>query len=357
MPTETVNPTVSETRHDRLPIVGEVVRSESNRSYALKSILGEGGYGQVFEAQDEASRVNSSTIRTFALKAEKWSKTVLKIEISVLKAINQRNSKHFCLLTDFGRVTNEYFFIVLSLLGPDLAKLRNEMPDRHFTLGTAIRVGMQTSSAIEELHKAGFISRDVKPGNFAIGNKQEDLHRVVFMFDFGLSRRYVDKNANILPLRRDPGWRGTTRYGSLQAHLKQDLGRKDDYESWLYMLVEITKGSLPWRLVTDRLRVQEAKQNARTAGRIEFFSGCPQKFNQLLTTIDGLTFEAQPPYEQILKLLLEICQDHGISMTQKFDWETENTSSIHTSATRSIDKSPSDQQKANNVERPTNLHV
>ncbi|KAI6172801.1 Protein kinase domain-containing protein [Aphelenchoides besseyi] len=352
MPNDTAPalPLPAELRADRLPVVGEVVRSENNRSYALKSILGEGGYGTVFEAQDEASR-------TFALKAEKWSKTVLKIEIGVLKATNYRSCKHFCQLTDFGRVANEYMFIVLSLLGPDLAKLRNSMIDRHFTLGTAVRVAMQSSSAIEELHKTGFISRDVKPGNFAIGNKQEELHRIIYMFDFGLSRRYVDKNANVLPARRDPGWRGTTRYGSLQAHLKQDLGRKDDYESWLYMIVEITKGSLPWRLVTDRQRVQEAKQNIRTAGRVDFFSGCPQKYNQLMTMIDGLTFEAQPPYEQILKLLLEICQDHGISMGQKYDWETENTSSIHTSVTRSIDKSPSDQQKANNVERPTNLHV
>ncbi|KAI6204660.1 Protein kinase domain-containing protein [Aphelenchoides besseyi] len=315
MPNDTAPalPLSAESRTDRLPVVGEVVRSENNRSYALKSILGEGGYGTVYEAQDEASRwVNCCTIdsllfRTFALKAEKWSKTVLKIEIGVLKATNYRNCKHFCQLTDFGRVANEYMFIVLSLLGPDLAKLRNNMTDRHFTLGTAVRVAMQ-------------ISRDVKPGNFAIGNKQEELHRIVYMFDFGLSRRYVDKNANVLPSRRDPGWRGTTRYGSLQAHLKQDLGRKDDYESWLYMIVEITKGSLPWRLVTDRLRVQEAKQNIRTAGRVDFFSGCPQKYNQLMTMIDALTFEAQPPYEQILKLLLEICQDHGVSMGQKYDW-------------------------------------
>ncbi|KAI6222891.1 Protein kinase domain-containing protein [Aphelenchoides fujianensis] len=358
MPTETTNPAAAE-RLDRLPVTGDVVRSESNRVYSLKNVLGEGGYGTVFEAQDDASR-------TFALKAEKWSKTVLKVEISVLKATGAARCQHFCQLSDFGRVPNEYMFIVVSLLGPDLAKLRNEQPDRHFSLHTAVRVAMQTSAAIEELHKTGFISRDVKPGNFAIGNKQEDQHRMVFMFDFGLARRYVDRNMNVLPPRRDPGWRGTTRYGSLQAHLKADLGRKDDYESWFYMIVEITKGVLPWRLVTGmslillsflthRARVQELKQNARAAGRAEFLTACPKQFDQLLAAIDRLTFDAAPPYAQIMQLLTECCAENGVQMGQKYDWETE-TSSVHTSVTRSIDKTPSDQHRANNVDRPTNIN-
>ncbi|KAI6234318.1 Protein kinase domain-containing protein [Aphelenchoides fujianensis] len=228
MPTETTNAVAAE-RLDRLPVTGDVVRSESNRVYSLKNVLGEGGYGTVFEAQDDASR-------TFALKAEKWSKTVLKVEISVLKATGAARCQHFCQLSDFGRVPNEYMFIVVSLLGPDLAKLRNEQPDRHFSLHTA-----------------------------------------------------------------------------------------------------------------------ELKQNARAAGRADFLNACPKQFDQLLGAIDRLTFDAAPPYAQIMQLLTECCAENGVQMGQKYDWETE-TSSVHTSVTRSIDKTPSDQHRANNVDRPTNIN-
>ena len=93
-------------------------------------------------------------------------------------------------------------FIVMTLLGPDLAKLRNECIDRKFTLPTALRVGMQTLGAIHELHRLGFLSRDVKPGNFAIGNKDDEMHRLIFMFDFGLSRKYIDKVRNIWGMQR-----------------------------------------------------------------------------------------------------------------------------------------------------------
>ncbi|CAD5218599.1 unnamed protein product [Bursaphelenchus okinawaensis] len=338
------------TKGDRLPQSGETVKSDSNKTYNLKKILGEGGYGTVYEASDIDSR-------SYALKAEKWSKTVLKIEIGVLKATNARSCRHFCTIYDVGRCSPDYMFIVVTLLGPDIARLRNDQPDRKFSIGTALRVGMQTSAAIEELHRTGFISRDVKPGNFAIGNKDEDQHRIVYMFDFGLSRRYVDKNFNVLPPRKDPGWRGTTRYGSLQAHQKLDLGRKDDFESWLYMLVEITKGSLPWRMVTDRAKVQDSKTSARTTARASFFAGCPKQYDKLMDMIDKLAFDSTPPYSDFQKVLLEGCEENKIPIGSKYDWEGDCTSSIHTSVTKSLDKSPSDQQRANNQERPTKLDV
>uniref|UniRef100_A0A915APC5 Protein kinase domain-containing protein n=1 Tax=Parascaris univalens TaxID=6257 RepID=A0A915APC5_PARUN len=230
---------------DRLPSVCDVVISSKDKCYKLVELIGEGGYGCVFRAS------TSGDEKYVALKAEKYTKTVLKIEIGVLKVANQRDCKHICKMHDYGHVKREFMFVVMTLLGPDLNKLRNEQFDRHFTIATVVRVALQTLNAIEELHHCGFISRDIKPGNFAIGSREENMQKLIFIFDFGLARKYVDKNFNHLPSRGETGWRGTTRYGSLQAHHKQDLSRKDDLESWIYMIVELTKGSLPWRLITD----------------------------------------------------------------------------------------------------------
>lgn len=63
----------------------------------------------------------------------------------------------------------------------------------------------------------------------------------------------IIQNGNHHSSRGEVGWRGTIRYGSLHAHLGVDLSRRDDVESWLYLLVEITKGSLPWRNLTGGL--------------------------------------------------------------------------------------------------------
>lgn len=150
-----------------------------------------------------------------------------------------------------GERTNEYFFLVMTLLGTDLSRLRACCSGQHFSLGTALRVGMQTMNALQELHSCRFISRDVKPSNFAPGLNSQ--RRMIFMFDFGLARKYMDRVSLLLkvknrkkssklqfltlyPARPNVGFRGTIRYGSLAAHLRQDLGRKADVESWLYMV-------------------------------------------------------------------------------------------------------------------------
>ena len=46
-------------------------------------------------------------------------------------------------------------------------------------------------SAIEEVHKAGIIHRDVKPSNFVMGrNPQRELN--VFLVDFGLAKDHLN---------------------------------------------------------------------------------------------------------------------------------------------------------------------
>lgn len=43
-------------------------------------------------------------------------------------------------------------FVVMSLLGADLSRLRAEMPNKRFALSTTLRIGMQTANALQELH-------------------------------------------------------------------------------------------------------------------------------------------------------------------------------------------------------------
>ncbi|KAJ1373717.1 hypothetical protein KIN20_036206 [Parelaphostrongylus tenuis] len=309
---------VQQLERDRLPVVNDEIASEENR-YRLLQILGDGGYGTVFLSQNTQNR-------NVAVKTEKYSKSMLHIEVNVLKAANAAGCKHFCQLYDYGTCKPDYVYIVMTLLYKDLHKLRSDLPDRKFSFSTALRLAIQTFSAIEELHSIGFISRDIKPGNFAPGHKSTKQGKIIFMYDFGLARRYMDKNRNLIPSRNEVGWRGTTRYGSLVAHRRMDLSRRDDLESWFYMLIEITKGSLPWRLVTDRMQVYAAKLAAREGdGRKNFLSDTPPQYNLLLTWIDGLVFEDTPPYSKIFLLLESIREESRIRMHEHWDWEDETS--------------------------------
>ena len=76
-------------------------------------VLGEGGYGSVFraEATDKSisysqyirnqANCRSRGIKTVAVKCEKYSRSMLHIEVAVLKAAKNASVKHLCELYDY----------------------------------------------------------------------------------------------------------------------------------------------------------------------------------------------------------------------------------------------------------------
>jgi tau tubulin kinase len=54
-------------------------------------------------------------------------------------------------------------------------------------------------------------------------------------------------------------FKGTVRFAPVATHKQQEIGRKDDCESWAYMVVDLLdRNRLPWQEV-DRRRVEEMK--------------------------------------------------------------------------------------------------
>ncbi|VDP44341.1 unnamed protein product [Heligmosomoides polygyrus] len=78
-------------------------------------------------------------------------------------------------------------------MGTNLWDLRVERETMRFTLNTALKAAEQCLICIEELHRLGYLHRDIKPGNFAIGREETNEHHIIFMLDFGLARKYQEK--------------------------------------------------------------------------------------------------------------------------------------------------------------------
>lgn len=134
--------------------------------------------------------VDLHTGRPVAVKVEhclKSKKQVLKLEVVILKKM--QNCPHFCRFLACGRAlfsreilatsTNssadvakeseneppmqECNYLVMQRLGSNLAALRRKMPGNQFSLVTTALLGKQMIRAIQLLHEAGYLHRDIKP--------------------------------------------------------------------------------------------------------------------------------------------------------------------------------------------------
>jgi casein kinase I family protein HRR25 len=74
---------------------------------------------------------------------------------------------------------------------------------------------------------------------------------MVYLVDFGLSKRYRDPRVNLhIPYREEQDFSGTFRYASICSHLRIENARRDDLESICYMLIYFLFGHLPWQNTT-----------------------------------------------------------------------------------------------------------
>ncbi|KAJ3442201.1 tau-tubulin kinase [Anaeramoeba flamelloides] len=295
--------------------------------WKLEDRIGKGGFGEIYISQD------LKTKKYVAIKFEKIDrqKQALKLEIAVLRKL--QNSIYVPRFIYCGR-NLEYNYLVMELLGKNLSSLRKTRPSQRFSLATTIKLGIEMIFSIEEMHQAGFIHRDIKPSNFVLRkrrtrrttrtNKKFREYNglsVICLIDFGLARRYRQSDGHLRPARPKVGFRGTARYASINSHEGNELSRRDDLFSLLYLFVEFLKGELPWSQIKDKLIISKLKSKFTTVNLVK---GLPKQFVSFYEHIQSLQFEDVPNYKYLRKLLTDSFIEAGYNENTKFDWQIDN---------------------------------
>lgn len=319
-----------ESGEDELGIKAGSIIDSGKTNYIVINLLGEGGFGAVFKVHLETDKG-----KEYALKVEKKVETrkhsKLKMEIAILKLVSSLRAErsHFTKIVDRGKKPG-YFFLVMQLVGKSLADLKAERRDKVFSVGTGLGVAVQCLEAVEDLHTHGFIHRDLKPANYACG--LEHQKHVIYILDFGIARKITKQGSELKTPRSVVGFKGTVRFASLACHKNEDMGKKDDCESWFYLLLDlIVITGLPWRKLSDKNDVRDNKLRCRKEGNPEFdalyqgITKCRKELVSVISYIDGLAYVETPDYEYIYKMLKEAAIVSGAHIDDPYDWEDPET--------------------------------
>lgn len=278
--------------------------------YRISSKIGEGSFGKIF------SGVNANNDDKVAIKIEKSSESsLLKNEAKLYKLLEDCTG--IPKLRSFGQ-EGIFNYMVIDLLGDSLEALRQKCGGT-FSLKTVIGVGLQMIRRLEAIHNLGVIHRDIKPDNFLIDPKTN----LVYLIDFGLARRYIDRDNK--HFRQDSGRKltGTARYASANVHNGLTPSRRDDLESVGYVMLYLLNGKLPWQAIKTSDKVERYRligEQKLNRSMWECFKGSPDEFVLYLNYCRRLEFDEDPDYEYLRNILVNLYKLHGYTVDNGYDW-------------------------------------
>jgi serine/threonine protein kinase len=160
------------------------------------------------------------------------------------------------------------------------------------------------------------VHRDVKPSNFLL---KSGSGNPLALIDFGLARLFIDpESGDPFPERARVGFRGTPKYASLSAQRFRDQCPRDDLISWLYSVIELVDGSLPWGGESDSVIGQRKK--AATPDEV-LFRSLPKQFLEIASYIGALKYTSVVNYDHIVCLVGQAIDSVAGAKNEPFDWE------------------------------------
>lgn len=295
--------------------------------FVIKSRIGQGAFGEVYIGYEKA------TNKDVAIKIEKHvqksgdtrkNKHILRHEYQIYQELHNGNHTpvvptiYWFGTSKINNVDND--IMVMQPLGKSLHTLHTQCHGK-FTLKTTLMIGLQMFDRIKSLHDNSFIHRDLKPDNFLVGIGSSE--HLIYLIDLGLAKRFKTKEHIHLGMTTGKKLVGTARYASINSHIGNELSRRDDLESLIYILIYFIKGSLPWQ----GINCQEREEKYRLIGEAKMqtsvetlCANLPEGFKLYLQNVKKLGFKEKPDYHYLRSLIVNMFTINGFIYNNVFDW-------------------------------------
>jgi tRNA A-37 threonylcarbamoyl transferase component Bud32 len=192
------------------------------KRYSIIKVVGQGGFGVVYQARDHKQRN-----KMVAIKQINISKLTPRQIIDATDSYNREVSllsklQHKHLPRIYSHFSDaEHWYLVMDFIkGKTLEEYQQQSPDGALPLKQVLTIGMQVCDVLQYLHtqKPAVIFRDVKPANLMWGDDGR-----VYLIDFGIARRFVPGQARDTGPLGSPGYAAPEQYGVVQTTPYTDI--------------------------------------------------------------------------------------------------------------------------------------
>ncbi len=210
--------------------------------YELQGVLGRGGMGTVYRAQDtQLDRQVALKLlpRRFTLDEERVRR--FRQEARAISALNHPNILTIHEIGETVSANGATHFIATEFV--EGRTLRAALREGNLTLGAVLDVTIQTAAALAAAHRAGIVHRDIKPENLML--RPDGLVKVL---DFGLAKLSVNKTVtNFSTVNTNPGLiMGTVSYMSPEQARGLEVDARSDLFSLGVVLYEMLTARPPF---------------------------------------------------------------------------------------------------------------
>ena len=282
------------------------------KKYKIIKRIGKGSFGSVYLGKN----INKNDYVAIKLESKNQNDTILERETYILYTLKGFGIPE---VISYGQ-NNKYNILIQELLGKSIDKIFFEKK-RKFSMKDCCMIGIQILDRLEYIHSKSIIHRDIKADNFLVGLKKNSI---IYIIDFGLAKQYRSrKTGKHVKYTINKKWSGTSRFASANTLRGVEPSRRDDLESFCYLLLYLMKGSLPWDQINEESEINEIliiyKMKQYMTPEM-LFRDLPLQMIQFYKYCKNLEFEQKPDYNFLRGLLLTILNYNGEQNDLHFSW-------------------------------------
>lgn len=197
-----------------LPI-GTILRDR----YVVEELLGKGGFGAVYLVRDLRVRQNQFALKEL-IDSSKQERERFTFEGEVLKRVDHPALPRIYRIFDDDKSGRAYILMDY-IEGSNLEVLRQQQPEKHFSLSRVLFLIAPIIDAVSYLHhqQPPIIHRDIKPANIIVPRTSEGT----VLVDFGIAKEYDPDSTTTAVRRASPG------YGAPEQYTRGTNTRTDIY--------------------------------------------------------------------------------------------------------------------------------